>query len=74
MTSKIARPARKSDFSNPSGNCVHAERRKDGLIYQWHTDTPEKVQTYTVAEYKAFLDGVKDKQFDDLVDPLPAGV
>lgn len=74
MTSKVARPARKSTYSNPSGNCVCMERREDGFVYVWHTDRPKETIRYTVAEIDAFLKGAKDKQFDDLVDPLPAGV
>lgn len=59
---------RKSTRSNPSGNCVELallERDRVAVRNSRHADGP--VLVYTRAEISAFLGGVKDGDFDDLI-------
>jgi hypothetical protein len=59
---------RKSIRSNPSGNCVEVAALPDGGIAirnSLHPSGPALV--YTPGEIRAFLAGVKDGEFDDLV-------
>jgi hypothetical protein len=59
---------RKSNYSNPNGNCVEVAELPDGAIAvrnSRHPDGPALV--YTPAEITAFIRGVKDGQFDFLM-------
>lgn len=59
---------RKSQRSNPSGNCVEVAKLGSGDVavrHSRHTDGP--VIVYTRAEIDAFLGGVKDGEFDYLI-------
>lgn len=59
---------RKSQRSNPSGNCVEVAKLSTGDVavrHSRHTDGP--VIVYTKAEIDAFLGGVKDGEFDYLI-------
>jgi Domain of unknown function (DUF397) len=59
---------RKSDYSNPSGSCVEVGVLPGGAIAvrnSRHSAGPALV--YTPAEIAAFIRGVKDGQFDDLL-------
>jgi Domain of unknown function (DUF397) len=58
---------RKSSASNPSGNCVEVAALPDGAVAvrnSRHQDGPALV--YTRSEIAAFLDGVRNGEFDDL--------
>ncbi len=59
---------RKSEYSNPNGNCVEVAELPGGAIgvrNSRHPDGPALI--YTPAEITAFIRGVKDGQFDYLV-------
>ncbi|HUY47079.1 MAG TPA: DUF397 domain-containing protein [Streptosporangiaceae bacterium] len=59
---------RKSDYSNPNGSCVEVAGLPGGAIAirnSRHPGGPALI--YTPAEVTAFIRGVKDGQFDDLV-------
>ena len=56
---------RKSTYSTPSGNCVEVAAR-DGEIFIRESDQPGETIRTTREKLKAFIDGVKDGQFDDL--------
>jgi Domain of unknown function (DUF397) len=59
---------RKSGFSSAQGNCVEAARLAGGQVAvrnSRHPDGPALI--FTGAEVRAFLDGVKDGDFDDLL-------
>jgi len=58
---------RKSSASNPSGNCVEVAALADGAVAvrnSRYQDGPALV--YTRGEIAAFLDGVRNGEFDDL--------
>jgi hypothetical protein len=58
---------RKSNWSNPSGNCVEVAALPGGEIAVRNSRHPSgPALVYTRAEISAFLAGVKDGQFDDL--------
>lgn len=58
---------RKSDFSNPSGNCVELAELPGGEIAVRNSRDPEgPALIYTRLELRAFVQGVKNGQFDDL--------
>lgn len=61
---------RKSRRSNPSGNCVELAALPDGagvaVRNSRYPDGPALI--YTRAEIAAFIQGVRDGEFDDLVD------
>jgi hypothetical protein len=58
---------RKSSFSNPSGNCVEAAPLPDGSVAVRNSRQPDgPALVYTRAEIAAFLDGVRNGEFDDL--------
>ncbi|GAA3135010.1 DUF397 domain-containing protein [Planomonospora alba] len=60
---------RKSRFSNPSGNCVELARLPGGEVAVRNSRDPEgPVLVYTRGEVEAFVRGVKDGEFDDLID------
>jgi Domain of unknown function (DUF397) len=59
---------RKSDHSNPNGSCVEVAALADGGIAVRNSRDPGgPALIYTPAEINAFILGVKDGQFDDLV-------
>ena len=59
---------RKSVRSNPSGNCVEVAALPDGGIAIRNSRHPSgPALVYTRGEISAFLAGVKDGEFDDLV-------
>jgi hypothetical protein len=58
----------KSTHSNPNGECVDVELDEDGNVVVSHSATKDLQHgthiTYTPGEWKAFLAGVKDGQFE----------
>jgi len=60
---------RKSGRSNPSGNCVELAELVDGtgVAIRNSRDPDGPALVYTTAEIVAFLLGVRDGEFDDLV-------
>ena len=59
---------RKSDYSNPNGSCVEVAELPDGSVAirnSRYSGGPALI--YTPAEVTAFIRGVKDGQFNDLV-------
>lgn len=59
---------RKSRHSNSQGTCVEMAGLPDGAIAvrnSRHSDSPALI--YTLAEMDAFIRGVKDGEFDDLL-------
>jgi hypothetical protein len=67
-------PWRKSSHSGPNG-CVEAVRLPNGLIGVRDSKQPQGgVLTYTPHEWRAFLAGVRDNQFDDLAITPPGGI
>jgi len=59
---------RKSDYSNPSGSCVEVAVLAGGGVAvrnSRHRDGPALI--FTSAEITAFIRGVKDGQFDNLL-------
>ena len=60
---------RKSALSNPTGNCVELAPLADGGVAVRNSREPAgPVLVYTRAEMVAFLGGVKNGDFDDLVE------
>jgi hypothetical protein len=58
---------RKSSFSNASGNCVEVAGLDDGSVAMRNSrDAAGPALVYTRAEIAAFLDGVRNGEFDDL--------
>ena len=58
----------KSGYSNPNGSCVEVAELPDGAVAvrnSRYRGGPALI--YTPAEIAAFLRGVKDGQFDDLI-------
>jgi hypothetical protein len=59
---------RKSNYSNPNGNCVEVAELPGGKIALRNSRHPGgPALIYTPAEITAFIQGVKDGQFDDLI-------
>lgn len=60
---------RKSVASNPSGNCVELAGLAEGAVAVRHSRSPAgPALIYTRAEMAAFFQGIKDGEFDDLLD------
>jgi len=60
---------RKSHYSNPNGSCVELAELPGGAIAVRNSRHPGgPALIYTPAEVTAFIRGVKDGQFDDLID------
>jgi hypothetical protein len=58
---------RKSERSNPSGNCVEVAALPGGGVAVRNSRHPSgPALVYTRAEIAAFVAGVKDGEFDDL--------
>jgi hypothetical protein len=58
---------RKSSRSNPSGNCVEVATLQGGGVAVRNSRYPSgPALVYTRAEISAFLEGVKNGEFDDL--------
>lgn len=58
----------KSRRSNPSGNCVEAALLANGDVAVRNSRDPEgPALIYTPAEIEAFLGGVRDGDFDNLL-------
>jgi Domain of unknown function (DUF397) len=58
---------RKSQASNPSGNCVEVAALPGGGVAMRNSRHPAgPVLVYTRAELAAFLDGARKGEFDDL--------
>lgn len=58
---------RKSSHSGPNGNCVEFATAGDGTgdVLVRHSKYPDDATIrYTVSEWKAFVAGVKDGEFD----------
>jgi hypothetical protein len=59
----------KSRRSNPSGNCVECAALPDGGVAVRNSRDPEgPALVYTPAEIEAFILGVRDGDFDNLLD------
>ena len=59
---------RKSEYSNPNGNCVEVAELPGGAIAVRNSRHPGgPALVYTPAEITAFILGVKDGQFDYLI-------
>jgi hypothetical protein len=59
---------RKSQASNPSGNCVEMAALPDGSVAVRNSRHPSgPALVYTRAEVAAFLEGARAGEFDDLV-------
>jgi hypothetical protein len=59
---------RKSGYSNPNGSCVEVAELPGGGVAIRNSRYPAgPALIYTPAEVTAFIQGVKDGQFDDLV-------
>ena len=59
---------RKSASSNPNGSCVEVAELPGGAIAVRNSRHPGgPALIYTPAEVSAFIQGVKDGQFDDLI-------
>lgn len=59
---------RKSQRSNPSGNCVEVAAMPTGEFAVRNSRFPEgPMIVYTRAEMAAFIGGAKDGDFDDLL-------
>jgi hypothetical protein len=58
----------KSGRSNPSGNCVECAALPDGEVAVRNSRDPEgPALIYTPAEIEAFILGVRDGDFDNLL-------
>ena len=56
---------RKSSRSGGSGQCVEVATDLDGIVAVRHSKRPDaEVIIYTEAEWRAFLGGAKDGEFD----------
>lgn len=59
---------RKSSHSNSQGNCVEFGALPDGTFAIHDSKNPQAgALVYTHAEIRAFVAGVKDGEFDDLL-------
>ena len=57
---------RKSTRSNAGGDCVEVATNVDGVVAVRDSKDPSgSVLTFTVAEWRAFIEGAKVGEFDD---------
>nr|WP_026452929.1 MULTISPECIES: DUF397 domain-containing protein [Saccharomonospora] len=62
---EIAGEWRKSSFSANTDNCVEFRRTADGGVQVRNSNRPDDgTITYTASEWRAFIAGVKDGEFD----------
>jgi hypothetical protein len=57
---------KKSSFSTANGDCVELADTLDGVAVRDSKDPDGPVLTFTRAEWRAFLDGARAGEFDDL--------
>ncbi|WP_461014348.1 DUF397 domain-containing protein [Streptomyces daliensis] len=58
---------RKSSFSEqPEGNCLELASHNGDILVR-ESDEPDRVVRTTPAKLRAFLDGAKAGEFDDLI-------
>jgi len=55
---------KKSSYSGPNGNCVEVAGVEDSVIVRDSKDREGPALTFTVDEWKAFMSGAKDGEFD----------
>ena len=55
---------KKSTQSNGSGNCVEVAVTPDGVLIRDSKDPEGAILTFTPAEWRAFVGGAKDGEFD----------
>jgi hypothetical protein len=61
---------RKSQASNPSGNCVEIAALQGGHVAVRNSRHPQgPALVYTSAEIAAFIAGIRNGEFDDLAGP-----
>ena len=66
---------RKSEHSNPNGSCVELAPLVGGRVAMRNSRHPDGDSLiHTAAEFRAFLLGAKDGEFDDLIDSDRAGL
>jgi len=65
---------RKSRVSNPNGSCVEVAELPGGAIAVRNSRDPSgPALVYTRAEISAFMQGIKDGEFDNLISRLRIG-
>jgi hypothetical protein len=55
---------RKSTASNPNGDCVEVAFAEDGVLVRHSRDQAGPVLAFTHSEWKAFLAGARNGEFD----------
>lgn len=55
---------RKSSFSNTNGECVEFARVADGVLIRDSKNPSGPVLAFTPGEWRAFLAGVRQSEFD----------
>jgi len=54
----------KSTYTSGQGNCVEVAPLPDGAAVRDSKDPSGPVLTFTPDEWRAFIDGVRDREFD----------
>lgn len=57
----------KASFSNHNGACVELASTRDKIAIRDSKDPGGPILVYTPAEFRAFLDGARNGEFDSLV-------